>query len=303
MVEKTANWVEAKEAGTVWQLRLMRFIALNAPAILSSPILWLTALVFAADKKRASSRASADYLHRVFGRVPTLMERQRHALAFSHVFFERVQLLAGGTDAFSIDMSGQDLVRDRIAMGRGAVLLGAHYGSFEALRAMDREVPGLSVRYVMYPENAQKSTQLLAVLNPEISRKIISLANGPMAMIQVYEALEDGGFVAFLGDRMPDSSARAKVSVTFLGGKIDVPTSPYLAAMAARVPIVLCFAVWERRKRYRAEFSLLYDGENVHRKDRAQVAQDLAQRYASVVEGHCRRDPYNWFNFFDVWRG
>lgn len=303
MVEKTGNWIEAKEAGAVWQLRFMRFIALNAPAILSSPILWVTALIFAIDKRRASSRASADYLHRVFGRVPTLMERQRHALTFSHVFFERVRLLAGGAGAFSIEMSGQDLVHERVAMGRGAVLLGAHYGSFEALRALDRELPGLSVRYVMYPENAQKSTQLLATLNPEISGKIISLANGPMAMIQVYEALENGEFVAFLGDRMPDSSTRAKVSVAFLGGKINVPTSPYLAAMAARVPIILSFAVWERRDRYRAEFSLLYDGENVHRKERAQVAQGLAQRYASVVESLCRRDPYNWFNFFDIWRG
>jgi predicted LPLAT superfamily acyltransferase len=25
--------------------------------------------------------------------------------------------------------------------------------------------------------------------------------------------------------------------------------------------------------------------------------------YATLLEKYCRYAPYNWFNFFDVWRG
>jgi predicted LPLAT superfamily acyltransferase len=27
------------------------------------------------------------------------------------------------------------------------------------------------------------------------------------------------------------------------------------------------------------------------------------ERYAQVLEKYVRSDPYNWFNFFDFWRG
>jgi len=30
---------------------------------------------------------------------------------------------------------------------------------------------------------------------------------------------------------------------------------------------------------------------------------DSVARYAARLEGVCREHPYNWFNFFDVWRG
>ncbi len=301
MTKQSSDWTAVKESGSLWQLKLMRFLALRAPAFIVDPLLWLIALVFALNLKRPTTAASARYLTRALGREPSLMERQRHALAFSHVLLDRVRLLSDGAEGFSITAQGQELVSDLVAQDQGAVLLGAHFGSFEALRAFDRELPGLFVRYLMYPEHAQKSTALLSQLSPTLEERVISLANGPMAMIKVFETLDDGGFVAILGDRLPDNTVRSKVSVTFFGGQIDVPTSPYLSAMAAKVPLITSFANWERKDCYAARFSLLYDGTPVPRAQRAQYAQDLAQNYASALEDMCRRDPYNWFNFFDIW--
>jgi predicted LPLAT superfamily acyltransferase len=28
----------------------------------------------------------------------------------------------------------------------------------------------------------------------------------------------------------------------------------------------------------------------------------MAQSYADALAAMCRRHPYNWFNFFDIWR-
>ena len=301
MTEQTADWTAVRESGAVWQLRLMRFLALRAPRPMVNAMLELIAWFFALSRKRPTTVASIAYLTRVLGRAPRLKERQKHALAFSHVMLDRVRLLSDDLDQFSMSTSGHELITSLVAQGRGAVLLGAHFGSFEALRAFDRQLPGLSVRYLMYPDHAEKSSALLDELNPALAQKVISLANGPMAMIEVFEVLSNNEFVAILGDRVPNRSARSQVSVTFLGGQINVPTSPYLAAMAAKVPIIVSFATWERNGHYVADFYQLYDGTPVPRSQKSERVQQLAQEYASIVEDMCRRNPYNWFNFFDVW--
>lgn len=301
MTDTITSWTNTKESGALWQMRLMRFLAIKSPAILIDPLLWLISLVFALDTRRTTTRASAQYLRRILSREPTLWDRQRHALAFAHVVLDRVRLLNGGLGPISVKADGEELITRLVAKGQGAVLLGAHFGSFEALRAFDRQLPGLSVRYLMYPDHAQKSTAMLDAMDPEMSRKVISLANGPMAMIQVFEALDKGEFVAILGDRLPDRSVRAKVSVDFLGGKIDVPTSPYLSAMAAKVPVILSVAIWCGKDKYAAKFSMLHDGSPVPRQDRNKQTALLAQSYSSALEDMCRRNPYNWFNFFDIW--
>ncbi|MDH3739642.1 MAG: acyl-CoA synthetase, partial [Alphaproteobacteria bacterium] len=230
-----------------------------------------------------------------------LRERHRHARTFAHVFLDRVQLLANGVDSFRIDANGQHLIEELHNSGRGAVLLGAHFGSFEALRAFDRSLPGLRVRYLMFPENAQTSTALMSELNTEVADRVISLADGKRAMMEAGEALRRGDFVAFLGDRLPDRTIRSQISVPFLGESIKLPTSPYIVAMVARVPLILCVAPRLGRAHYAIEFSLLDDGAPVERAARSDHIAVLADRYSATLENLCRRYPYNWFNFFDIW--
>lgn len=301
-VDQATGWTKARESGSLWQLKFMRLLASRPPSLIYVPLLWGIALVFAIDKRRLSTRASIAFLTRILGRAPTLLERMRHARTFSHAFFDRVRLLGRGVEQFTVSTRGAEPIQDLVNQGKGAVLLGAHYGSFEALRALDRELPGLSVRYMMFTQHASKSTGILEGINPDVSEKIIALENGPMAMIQVSDALSRGEFVAILGDRLPDATVRAKQDVSFLGDDIEVPLSPYLTAMAARVPIILSFARWESRDHYAAEFTQFYDGEPVPRPERAEAAAHMAQDYAKALEGWCRVDPYNWFNFFDIWR-
>jgi predicted LPLAT superfamily acyltransferase len=302
MVDPERNWTQVGEAGSNWQLRFMLFLAQKSPSLIYVPLLWMIAAVFAIDTRRLSTHASISFLSRVLGRRPSLQERIRHVYTCSHVFFDRIRLLGKGVEQFTISLQNTELIHTLVDKGKGAILLGAHYGSFEALRALDRELPGLSVRYLMFPEHAEKSSAMLNILNPEVSSKVISLANGPMAMIQVSEALSNGEFVAILGDRLPDNSVRAKTDVTFFGRQIEIPTSPYLTAMAARVPIILNFARWKDKNHYAAEFIWFYDGTPVPRPERDKRAAEMAQRYATILENLCRHDPYNWFNFFDIWR-
>ena len=295
------GWALEIESGSTWQLRLMRWLALHAPYALTTVLLWSISLVYAIQTSRPSTRASRIYLQRILKKAPGLRERHNHALTFAHVFLDRVRLLSKGPDDFQIDAEGQELIKRQLDTGRGGVLLGAHFGSFEAMRAFDSTLPELHVRYLMFPDHAPTSTALLNELNTEMASRVISLANGPQAMLDVYEALDKGEFVAFLGDRQPGKSPRSQLAVPFLGGSINLPTSPYIAAIVARVPLFLCAAPRLGKNRYAISFYELYDGSPIPRADRKVKISALAHAFASRLEGLCHRYPYNWFNFYDIW--
>ncbi|MBT5943908.1 MAG: hypothetical protein HOK98_15420 [Rhodospirillaceae bacterium] len=299
--EATAQWRREQESGSARQLRLMRWLVLNAPAALTDTLIWFIALVYASQTRRPSTAASALYLKRVLNKEPGLRERHIHARTFAHVFRDRVTFLASGIDEFKIDVSGQQSIEQQHASGRGGVLLGAHFGSFEALRAYDDTHPDLRVRYLMFPEHAQASTALLNELNADTASQVISLADGFQAMLEVHEALNNGEFVAFLGDRVPNKSARSQLVAPFLGGSINLPASPYIAAIAAGVPLYLCVAPRLGKKHYGIEFSELYDGTPIPRDERRDRIATLASAYSNHLERLCHSHPYNWFNFFNIW--
>jgi predicted LPLAT superfamily acyltransferase len=120
-------------------------------------------------------------------------------------------------------------------------------------------------------------------------------------MLAIREALDARDFVAFLGDRMPIRNSRAEVAVPFFGKPMRVPLSPYLSAILAGVPLILCFAPRVGRKTYEIEMFEIYDGAPVARGERDETCRKLAGVYVARLEEMCRRYPYNWFNFFDIW--
>jgi len=298
----TPEWRRMRERGNSAGLGGMRWLAQHAPAWVTDPLIWLISLYFTLFPSRVADAASRDYLRRVLGRPPDLADRHRHIRSFAHVVFERVGLLRTDTRRFDIRAVNREAVLRRLAEGRGGVLLGAHFGSFEALRAYDRALPGLTVRYLMFQDNAQASTQILDRLNPEVAAQVIRLEDGPGAMLAVREALEQGHFVAFLGDRLVSRNPRAEVEADFLGDPVRLPRSPYLAAILAGVPLILCFAARLGGKTYEIAFVEIYDGAGVARGGRDAKCGELAQRFADELARMCRRHPFNWFNFYDFWR-
>lgn len=301
--EAISDWTRQSETGSVRQLRFMRWLGLHAPAVLADALIWSIAFVYAVDNRRPSTRASRIYLQRVLKRKPRFRDLHIHASTFAHVFFDRVKFLAQGTDAFLIEAQGQHLIEQQYNTGRGGVLLGAHFGSFEALRAFDSALPGLRVRYLMFLEHAPASTALLNELNSEIASKVIPLTDSLQAMLDVHEALANGEFVAFLGDRQPGTSTRSQLTVPFLGDSINLPTSPYMAAIVARVPLFLCVAPRLGKNHYAIEFHQLYDGSPIPRTERKRSIAALTETYAGHLERLCNLYPYNWFNFYDIWSG
>src|SRR5204863_7750019 len=93
-------------------------------------------------------RTSREYLGRM-GRPAGFGAIYRHVLAFAEVALDRLFFVKGRFDLFRVGTNGSENLRNLREKKRGAILLGAHLGSFEAMRAKaEREsVPIIVVGY------------------------------------------------------------------------------------------------------------------------------------------------------------
>ena len=298
---KRTDWAERPERSNLALLRVMTWLSLRLGRPFGRVLLWLIAMYFVAASPQAR-RASRDYLQRALGRPATLRDVFRHMFTFATTIHDRIYLISGRFDLFDIQLQGQHHVHDVLAQGRGALLLGAHLGSFEVVRALGRTVPDLRVAVAMYEENARNINATVAAINPAAAPEVIPLGRVD-AMLQVREALDDNRLVGMLADRTLLRDAGPSVQqMDFLGSPAAFPLGPlHMAAMLKR-PVLFMTGLHLGGNRYAVHFDPLADFTDVRREDRTAAVQAALARYVERVEHYCRVAPYNWFNYFDFWQ-
>jgi predicted LPLAT superfamily acyltransferase len=295
---KSAEWVRHRERGSIALLKLMAFLSLRFGRRLSRVVLYGIAAYFFSFGPRARAH-SLRYLRLALGRAPTARDRFRHILSFATTIHDRVYLINGQYQEFAITLDGEAMVRAHAASGRGAILLGAHMGSFEVVHSMSRRQHGLHVAMAMYEENARKIGGILAAINPNLLPDIVSLGRID-AMLKIAQRLERGAYVGVLGDRMlGDEPAQA---VTLLGQRAYLPTGPMRAAAILRCPVFFMAGLYRGKNKYHVVFDRIADFSPTSIGSRNLAVRAAIERYAAVLDQYCRSDPYNWFNFFDFWR-
>ncbi|MBU1263873.1 MAG: LpxL/LpxP family acyltransferase [Thiobacillus sp.] len=297
-ISQQAEWVRRPERSNRAMLRVMTWISLRlgrAPARFVLAGISLYFLLFAPAAK-AASRA---YLRRALDREPSFADVFRHFHSFASTIHDRLFLLNGRFDLFQLEVHGEDIVQEVLATGRGAILLGAHMGSFEVVRALGRRQPGLRVVMVMYEENARKLNAALAAINPAAVQDIIPLGQLD-SMLRVQGCLDQGMVLGVLSDRTLGGDPTLRVP--FLGADAEFPVGPMRLAAMLRRPVLFMSGLYLGSNRYAIHFERLADFSELERSDRDAAVRSAVTAYAACLERHCRAAPYNWFNFFDFWR-
>ena len=290
------EWTTRPERGALPLIRAMAWLALRlgrpAARFLLFPIS-LYYLLFSG----AARRASRDYLERVLPRRPGIADVWRHFHCFATCVLDRVFLLTGQTQLFDLRVTGESMVLDILRRRTGCILLGAHFGSFEAARALGRRQADLRISLVMYEENARKIKSVLTALDPELARDVIALGASD-SMIRVGERLERGDVVGILADRSITGEATQRFP--FLGSPAAFPQGAFRMAALMRCPVVLMMAAYRGGRRYDLVFETLIDAAPPPGGRAAQV-EEAMRRYVERLEHYCRAAPFNWFNFYDFW--
>ena len=289
------EWTRREERGSLVLLRAIVWLSLKLGRAPVRVLLRGIAAYFFLFGGRAGS-ASREFLARCLGRRPTLAEQYRHFFTFASTVHDRVFLLRDRFELFEFEIHGADQLDER-----GALLMGSHLGSFEALRAAARLVDR-RVAMAMFEENARKVNQVLLALAPKLREDIVPLGRLD-AMLELQSRLEDGAFVGVLADRTIDGDAQGTLPCDFLGAPVGFPLGPMRMAAALRTRVFFMTALYRGGNRYEIRFGPLADFSDAAamRGQREARVHDAVREYVAQLERHARRAPDNWFNFFPFW--
>jgi predicted LPLAT superfamily acyltransferase len=296
--DAVAEWRRRPERGSPLALRTMAWLSMRLGRRRGRAFLYLIAAYFFLFAPRAR-RSMRDYLRRALGREPRASDRFRQIMTFATTIHDRIYLLAERYDLFDVSLHGEPLMEEVVAAGGGAILMGAHMGSFEVLRWIGEQRAGIGLVMTMYEDNAVKVNAMLAALAPRNPPEIIAVGRID-AMLKIRARLDQHALVGMLADRsIVDEGV---LPVTFLGATAYLPTGPMRAAALLRRRVMFMLGLYRGGNRYHVVFEPLADFSTTPSGQRQAAIEAAITRYAALLGQYCRSDPYNWFNFFDFWR-
>ncbi len=299
-----AAWAEREERGSVWLLRFMAWLASTLGRRIARLVLHPITAYFVLFSP-AARRNSIRYLRRALGREPSWADGYRHVHTFAGVVLDRLYFARGDAAQFDLQHSGGALLDEALAQGRGAVMLGAHLGSFEALQAVGEQHANRRIAMVMYPANAQNIQRVLNAVAPANTLKIITIGH-PGTTLAIRDWLDGGGLVGMLGDRVLQDGGKDPGDVKrlpFLGTDAPFGLGPLRLAMLLKRRAFFMTALFCGGNRYEVRFEPLADFSARPADAAAREVQLHAalQAYVHKLEALCVEAPYNWFNFHDFW--
>jgi predicted LPLAT superfamily acyltransferase len=296
---RQAEWVGRSERGAMPLIRFMAWFSLKVGRTASRGLLRAIALYFLAFGGPAR-RATRAFLMTCLGRAPSILEQSRTFFTFAATIHDRLYFLRERFDLFEIDVHGHEVFDD---LPGGALLMGAHLGSFEVMRACGRAIIHREVAMAMYGAHAQKVSSVLEAVSPGSTRDIVALGEVG-SMLRLQQRLEDGALVGVLADRTFGGEATRPIA--FMGRPAPFPTGPMRMAAALRQRVIFMAGLYRGGNRYELHFECIADFtdlEGLTRTERDTRVREAIETYARRLEHHARSAPENWFNFFDFWGG
>jgi len=298
------HWARQSERGSLLLMRL-GFAAVNLLGRpLMVPVVWLVVGYFYLSR-RSARLAIAGYQQRLLAfsqgkvKLPRFAAVYRQYLAFTDSLLDKLDVWRGKisrADLTLIDLHG---VHPQLGQGRGQILVTAHLGNTEIVRALVGQVPNVQINILMHSKGARRFNQVLAAAGARAHLIEVSELNAAL-MLDLAQRLERGQWLAIAGDRIPIHGERT-TTVQFLGGEAALPQGPWLLAALLRCPLNLLLCLPNADKGFSVILERLADGQAVPRGERARQIAAQAQHYADRLAYYCQQNPLQWFNFYPFW--
>lgn len=299
------HWAHMRERGAGWGPMLLAYIyklfGRTACLVILAPVVFVFFLTGA--PQRRASQAYLARIWRVLGRPgkPNLWHSLRHFMAFGVALVDRFGAWVGDVDRQDIEHVDDPLFNAMRDDPRGALILSAHVGSVDVIRAIASRHQKRVVNVVMHVAHAAQFNRAVARFAPHSRVKLISAADFDMATaMSLSEAIGRGEWVVFMADRTPVKGAGRTITADFLGAPARWPAGPFVFARSVKCPtyVMVCYAKDGRRQ---VSFSQLADTAFFTSNDRRQVPKMLVESFVGILEAILGDAPYQWFNFYDFW--
>ena len=294
------QWQAQRERGSPVLLNLLTWIALHLGRRTIFACLYVIVFYYFLFARNARI-ASHHFLQRAWQRKPRWWEIYRHLLTFAQVAIDRIYFLAGREALFDVRIHGNELFDEY--KNRGCFLLTAHIGSFDALRVMGmgQRSAALPIRILLDIEHNANVMRLLQTLDPLLAAGVIDARTpAPTLALMLREAIEQGELIGIMADRCAQGERHEVLE--FLGTDAVFPAGVWQLASLLKAPVISCFGLYSGANRYDLYFDLISEQLGTNRQDRPRAIAAGMQRYSTRLQELVRKQPYNWFNFYDFWQ-
>lgn len=308
--QSNSHWSSIGERGSYWGIKLLASSYKLGGHWLCRAIMYPVILYFFLTGRNAR-KASLEFLNRVKACDPQHPQLQgdlgwqhglKHFFAFGNAALDRIDAWCDRIQLSQIDFPNRVLLADRLEAGQGAVLLVSHLGNLELCRAISVHQKKVKVNVMVLTDNAENFNRVLKQLNPDSSVNLIQVSElGPSTSMLLQQKIEDGELVVIAGDRTSSNSQGRVIYAPFMGEPAPFPQGPFILAGLLDCPVYLMFCLREQG-RYVVHLETFSNTLKGPRKGRMQRLEQAVNHYSARLEYFARREPLQWFNFFDFWR-
>jgi lauroyl/myristoyl acyltransferase len=240
-------------------------------------------------------RLVRDALRQVHGERPPHLERRDVLRTFRDYAACLAEGLGADRDEAAkarVTVDGRGHLTRALASGRGAVLVTAHVGPWDAAARLLGANLGARVVLVMEAEPDGEARALHDEVRRRAGVEVLSVGATPLDALPLLRHLKQGGIAAFQMDR-PAPSARS-LETRLFGRPFAVPEGPFRVASLARVPVLPLFASRTGFFSYAVEIGEpLACPAHPSEADLARVAARSVERMERFIAAH----PTQWFHF------
>jgi predicted LPLAT superfamily acyltransferase len=222
-------------------------------------------------------------------------------LEFGRSALDKITAWMGKISLKDITFNNKVQMLEIVAEQKGGIILTSHLGNMEVCRALSDGIPQLKVNALVHTQNAVKFNQLLQSISPTSGINLIEVSElGPDTAMKLLDRIEQGEYIAIVGDRTSIAQHGRIVEAQFLEDTAYFPEGPFILAAILKSPVYFMSCV-RNAKGFSVDFIPYKDKLVLKRKHRQESLQIAVQDYANWLSELALKAPYQWFNFFDIW--
>jgi predicted LPLAT superfamily acyltransferase len=215
---------------------------------------------------------------------------------FGQVLVDKIAVLSGYGKKFTYTHEGIHHIQN---MQNGGFLIGAHMGNWEIASEL-LENFDIKVNVLMLEAESEHIRKLLVNVQTKKKINIIPIQDDFSHLVSIQHALDRKELIVLHGDRF---IGNAKSSVySFFGKSARFPYGPFYLAAKFNKPISFVYALKESKSHYHFYASKPKEYPPLKSiAQRKEVVGLMTNEYVSLLEKMVKKQPEQWFNFYDFW--
>ncbi len=298
--ERPKTW-SSRSVGAPWQHHFFYLLIRLGGRHIAYPFLYpivLYYLLFRPDQRRKSRY----YLDRRF-------PDHKGFAAFRDSFKMIMSLSRSLVDRALVGICGPNILRTQFpesqqlanlaAAGDGLIILTTHIGCWQAAMVYLTKLKG-PVNMLIQQDAGDIDRHYFEHSEQENPFQIIDPTGFLGGTLEITAALNRGETVCIMGDRHQGAEENC-LALNFLGGPVHFPVAAWKIAALTGAPMAVLFPLKTGPESYKIELAEVI---NIPRQDARPLnrLRPYMSRYVNSLEDICTKEPYQFFNFYDMWK-